>query len=82
MLILFAGAFLLTPGLLTDIAGFSLLVPRARSWIRKRLLDYLRKHVELRVQAFKAKAGGFAQGEVIDAEFRRADAAPIEERRE
>jgi UPF0716 protein FxsA len=82
VLILFAGAFLLTPGLLTDIAGFTLLVPRVRSWIRKRLLDYFRKRVEIRMQTFKARAGGFAQGEVIDAEFRRADAAPIEERRE
>jgi len=82
VLILFAGGFLLTPGLLTDVAGFSLLIPRVRAWIRQRLLEYFRKRVEIRMQTFAARTGGFAQGEVFDAEFRRADAAPIEERRE
>lgn len=81
VLILFAGAFLLTPGLLTDIAGFTLLVPAVRAWVRNRLLEYFRKRVEVRLQTFSARAGGFAEGEIIDAEFRRADAAPIEERR-
>ena len=34
LLILIAGAVLLTPGLLTDLAGFFLLVPQGRRWIR------------------------------------------------
>ncbi|MBA3313175.1 MAG: FxsA family protein [Planctomycetota bacterium] len=80
VLILFAGAFLLTPGLLTDVVGFSLLVPRVRAALRKRLLDDFRRRVETRVRTFTARAGGFAEGDVIDAEFRRADAPPIEER--
>lgn len=80
VLILFAGAFLLTPGLLTDVVGFSLLVPRVRGWMRKRLLDFFRSRVEMRVRTFTARASGFAQGDVIDAEFRRTDAPPIEER--
>ena len=33
-LILVAGAVLMTPGVLTDILGFSLLVPRFRRWIK------------------------------------------------
>ena len=32
--ILVGGAFLLTPGILTDIAGFSLLVPLSRRWLQ------------------------------------------------
>ncbi len=33
--ILVGGAFLLTPGILTDIAGFSLLVPMSRRWLQR-----------------------------------------------
>lgn len=43
--ILVGGAFLLTPGLLTDLAGFSLLVPATRRWIQRRI----RKGVERRI---------------------------------
>ena len=37
LLILVAGAVLLTPGLLTDLCGFALLVPAIRHRIRERL---------------------------------------------
>jgi len=43
LLILIAGALLITPGLLTDIAGFALLVPPVRSMIKTRLRAYLEK---------------------------------------
>lgn len=36
VLILVGGAFLLTPGFLTDTIGFSLMVPGFREWIRNR----------------------------------------------
>lgn len=35
ILILIAGAFLLTPGLLTDAAGFLLLIPKVRDMVKK-----------------------------------------------
>jgi len=35
--ILVGGAFLLTPGLLTDVAGFFLLFPPSRRWLQRRL---------------------------------------------
>jgi len=38
-MILVAGAFLLTPGLLTDAVGFLLLVPAIREMIRKTVLN-------------------------------------------
>ena len=41
-LILAAGLLLITPGILTDAAGFLLLVPVTRSWIRERILRRLR----------------------------------------
>lgn len=43
LLILIAGALLITPGLLTDITGFALLVPNVRSVIKTRLRAYLEK---------------------------------------
>jgi UPF0716 protein FxsA len=82
VLILLAGTLLVAPGLLADAAGFALLIPVVRTAIRKRLLEYFRKRVETRLRTFTARAGGFAEGEIIDAEFRRADATPIEDRRE
>jgi UPF0716 protein FxsA len=42
-LILVAGAFLVTPGLITDAAGFLLLVAPARDMIKKWLQKYLRR---------------------------------------
>jgi len=43
LLILISGALLITPGLLTDIAGFALLIPAVRAFIRKKLRSYLEK---------------------------------------
>lgn len=45
LLILIAGALLITPGLLTDAAGFALLVPPVRSVIKTRLRAYLEKKI-------------------------------------
>lgn len=44
--VLVGGAFLLTPGLLTDVAGFLLLVPASRRWIRGRMRRWLERRVE------------------------------------
>lgn len=35
--VLIGGAFLLTPGVLTDVAGFSLLFPPTRRWMQRRV---------------------------------------------
>ena len=51
LLILVGGVVLLTPGLLTDILGFCLLVPATRKWFRSKLLEKLRRSAE-------RKAGG------------------------
>jgi len=47
MLVLVAGAVLLTPGLLTDFAGFFLLWPVGRQIIRQRITAWLRRKMEL-----------------------------------
>lgn len=45
LLILIAGAVLLTPGLLTDAAGFLLLAPPVRAFVARRVLTGLEKRI-------------------------------------
>jgi UPF0716 protein FxsA len=45
LLILIAGAFLITPGLLTDCAGFALLVPAVRTKITAKMRGFLEKRI-------------------------------------
>ena len=47
LLILLAGAVLLTPGFLTDTAGFLLLFAPTRAAIRTRLSTYLKKRIQI-----------------------------------
>lgn len=56
--ILLGGALLLTPGLLTDVVGFSLLLPPSRRWIQERMQRRIESQLadgSLRVTTF----GGF-----------------------
>lgn len=71
VLILIAGAVLLTPGLLTDAAGFLLLVPTARRALRDELLRRLERRLVV-VAPGRAATRDRRQGAggVIDAEFR------------
>ena len=45
VLIIIAGAVLLTPGFLTDLLGFSLLVPTLRSSYRELLINYFKSRI-------------------------------------
>ncbi len=45
--VLLGGALLLTPGILTDVAGFGLVLPVSRGWLRSRI----RRALESRVSA-------------------------------
>jgi len=51
-IVLFAGGLLITPGLLTDIFGFSMLIRPCRRWYRKRFLAWLKKKVKVKVSTF------------------------------
>ena len=44
--VLVGGAFLLTPGVLTDLAGFSLLFPPTRRWLQKRVRASMEQQVK------------------------------------
>jgi UPF0716 protein FxsA len=44
--VLVGGAFLITPGVLTDFVGLSLLFPPTRRWVQRRVRARLEKHVK------------------------------------
>lgn len=46
LFILIAGALLITPGMITDILGFVLMVPGFRVWFKMRLKKFLKRKVE------------------------------------
>jgi UPF0716 protein FxsA len=46
-MILVAGGLLLTPGLLTDLIGMSIMIPFCRRWYRKRLTEMLKRRFKV-----------------------------------
>ena len=44
--VLIGGAFLVTPGVLTDVLGFSLLLPLSRHWIQRRIRSRLEQKIK------------------------------------
>ncbi len=71
VLILMAGLLLITPGVLTDVVGLSLLVPPVRAGVRKALQLWLAKHMRVEINSFQQNTtqpnGDFVEGRVIDA---------------
>lgn len=48
VMILIAGALLLTPGFVTDVLGFLMVFPASRGVIKKLLRRYLERHMDIR----------------------------------
>jgi UPF0716 protein FxsA len=48
LFILIAGALLITPGLLTDIVGFLIIIPISRQWLKKRLAKKFRQKFKIK----------------------------------
>ncbi len=76
LMILVAGALLVTPGILTDLVGFALLTPIFRSWMRR----YLKHRFEARIRVVSAQHGSTApRDQVIDVHVIEADSEDVEE---
>lgn len=58
VLIIFGGAFLITPGFITDILGFLLLIPPTRSLFRRGL----QRRLEMRIVPGRVRSRGAATG--------------------
>jgi UPF0716 protein FxsA len=74
LLILIAGAVLLTPGFLTDTVGFLLLVPPVRALVRGRLAAYLKSKIKIvtpNMPGEPAPPPPPGKGKVIDVEVVR-----------
>ena len=63
VMILLAGAFLITPGLLTDGVGFSLLVPAVRRRLGSYLAEWFRRKTVTTFQASTFSSSGFPADE-------------------
>lgn len=60
--ILVGGALLLTPGLLTDVLGFALLLPPTRRWIQARVRNAVARRLEDgRIEMAVVVPGSFTQ---------------------
>jgi UPF0716 protein FxsA len=64
VLVIFGGAFLITPGFITDIVGLLLLVPPTRALIRRLAMRVIARRVSMRVAA----AGGPVEGTATEYE--------------
>ena len=58
LMILVAGAVLLTPGFLTDLIGFAMLVPPVRAVVRQIAARYLKGRVNVSVAGMGVNVGG------------------------
>ena len=61
-LILLAGILLVTPGVLTDVAGCALLIPPIRALVKRGFLAWARRSVDVRVSGARGGFGPGAQG--------------------
>ena len=68
VLVIFGGAFLITPGFLTDIVGLVLLIPPTRALVRPLVARRLGRRVEVRARG-RGNAGGRADVEGTATEY-------------
>jgi UPF0716 protein FxsA len=73
-LLLLAGLLLLTPGFVTDAAGFLLLIPPVRSLVARRVSDWLRVRTVVRARAY---AGPRSRPAVIEGEAVEIDEVSV-----
>jgi UPF0716 protein FxsA len=71
LLIFLAGAFLITPGVLTDAVGVVLLIPPLRAVVKRVAQAWFRRHIQVQTAAFYTTGGSAdhqpAGDQIIDA---------------
>jgi UPF0716 protein FxsA len=78
LLVLVGGTLLITPGVLTDLAGFSLIFPITRQWLAPRVKRWAASKVTVQGASFGGFAGTMGQGlppggASVEAEFERPE---------
>ncbi len=66
VMIFIAGALLLTPGILTDLVGFSLLLPWSRAFYRRRAVAWFKSRFQAKTVNPQPWQSTTTQSEVID----------------
>jgi UPF0716 protein FxsA len=66
LLIFVAGALLLTPGMLTDLVGISLLIPWSRTYYRRRVVQWCKSRFTIHTSGFGDWRMQDPKSEVID----------------
>lgn len=72
LMILIAGALLITPGVLTDLVGFSLLAPPIRAVLKKLVVARFKDRIVVSGFSVNAQRGA-DMGDTIDVEHRPAE---------
>ncbi len=65
-----SGLFLLTPGFLTDTAGFILLIPSARQWLIKKVLQQSEMRIYRQSESQGTTETVIIEGEIIEQDKR------------
>ena len=69
LMILVAGALLVTPGIITDTVGFALLLPRIRQTVRRRIVERIKARI-IATAPPPQSDGGVHYDEIIDVKYR------------
>ena len=69
LMILIAGALLVTPGIITDVVGFGLLIPPIRRGVRQHIVRRIKARILATVPP-PPSDGGSHYDEIIDVEYR------------
>ena len=81
VLVIFGGAFLMTPGFITDVFGLLMLLPPTRALIRRAVMRVVSRRVTMRVAAAGGPVEGTASESSAAAGARDAVAEPRRLRR-
>lgn len=79
LMIIFAAALLLTPGILTDTLGFTLLLPMGREFMRRHVLSRMLKGVKVNVTS-STNADAWQDGAPFDPHDRKWQGKTVEGR--
>ena len=67
-MIFFAAGLLLTPGFITDIVGFSLLIPACRRWYKARITNWAKRHFKFEMVQMPTNPNAPSDPNTVDGE--------------